>query len=116
MLTVTDSKTGLEYEVIEVRGVKRGDTFLSHSNSVLTCNHDEMITHIHPILKPIKWRAKEGELFHTVNITHDFAYVSSCIDDRTNYNSAYATGNYYRTSEEAQVAVDKINTMFKENV
>ena len=113
MLTVTDSKSGKSYEVVDYRKPYGGETYLSANSNVLMCTSDEG-SHGRPILKPIKWRAEEGELFYYVT-TDSVTQVLKALDaGMTLSNGCYELGNYYSSEAEAQVVADKINKIFDE--
>jgi hypothetical protein len=86
-------------------------------------SRDEIITHTnkgylgkHYILKPIKWRAEKGSMYYVVSVSSDGFDVEANKEAQDSYDNSYhKTGNYHRTSEEAQAVADKINAMFKEN-
>ena len=118
MLTVIDNVTGAEYTVYDANGrIQAGDFFIAADGSVLREAKDTMAYRC--ILKPIKWRAKEDEIYWHVLSSYRGGMMRTTHfkESRGTFaNQAYDMGNYYRTPEEAQAVADKINSIFKENV
>jgi hypothetical protein len=64
------------------------------------------------ILKPVKWRAEQGEMFYLVT---NRMTVTSTTDIRTKSdNVQYESGNYFRTEKEAENAASAIKELLKQ--
>ena len=74
MLTVTDSKDGKSYEVVDYRKPNGGDMFLSYNLRARMCTVDNG-SEPRPILKPIKWRAEVDELYYAVHSDARGTYI-----------------------------------------
>ena len=117
MLTVTDSKSGKSYKIVDYIVPCNGMKFLSASGKVLIQGDTGETNCCWPILKPIKWRADEGEYFYHAITYRGKAEVKESQDFSGSYSDGcHSAGNYYSTKAEAQVVADKINKIFDEGV
>ena len=114
MLTITDSETGIEYEVVGTRCTKNGDTFISLLDNCIMVAKGGGDNPIRTILKPIKWRAKEGEQYYIVHNSYGARILLQYEECTLPHRTQHESGNYYRTEEEAQAVADKFNNIFKE--
>lgn len=69
-------------------------------------SHEPKAVDVTPPVKPVKWRAEEGKPYWFINDFEHLIMETECL--RTSDNYRYLTGNYYKTREEAEQALEVI--------
>lgn len=66
-------------------------------------------------IEPIRWRARKGELYYLLDVIGgNFRVIRMKEDFKEFDNNHWESGNYFRTTDEAQKYADEFRRMLKE--
>lgn len=118
MITITDNN-GDKYRVLYSGKPIKGQQYLDGDKIHV---FDKQLIGMVEVLKLINIRAPIHGIFYTIttysrsNSDPNMLAVERCIETHSAFDdTSYHSGNYYLCKDAANLALDKINSMFKEN-